>query len=260
MGFKLCCLLSHLFHGHALMTDDFCFMSVHLTKKKKKNRTKTKGGGRVGWWETPLGVLENKCIVTSMLGAICFGCMSIWMLVSRTKMCCCNHPPRFATVQGSWFIMADAPFLCNEAVTASEWHWQTVSMATRAHPFRLHQPFLPRPPWHLAETGPEKSILRLSASAAWRARNGGGGRERKWRLFLHAVCGFLSVVFLGLAKWWKKRLVGSLHHKRDHNTIWFRVTKHPACYWSAESLYIQFNLRRCLRLRNIIAWCERSTA
>lgn len=109
---------------------------LHVCASEKKQRR--------GRWETLVGVMENHCIHTRVLGAICFACMLIWVpvLCCGTKACHCYHTPHFATVQGSWFYMAYALFLCSEAVRASGRLWQTVSMVTRAHPSWLHQPYL----------------------------------------------------------------------------------------------------------------------
>lgn len=46
--------------------------------REKKKKTEERGR------ETLVGVVENKWMHTSVLGAICFGCMLIWMLV----LCC----------------------------------------------------------------------------------------------------------------------------------------------------------------------------
>lgn len=51
-----------------------------------------------------------------------------------------------------------------------------------------------RLPWHLTETGPEMSILRLSVSRAPTR-----GRERTWCTFLHTGCG-KSGVLMGFAQ------------------------------------------------------------
>lgn len=91
--------------------DDTSFL-LHVCASENKNQ---RGGG------TLVGVLENKRIHTSVLGSHLF-----WVHVNMdasvvlwTKGCHCYHPPHFAAVQGSWFYMAYALFLCNEAVQAS---------------------------------------------------------------------------------------------------------------------------------------------
>lgn len=107
---------------------------------KKEKKTKRRGGWRRSWVLWKIGYTHQRA-----------GSHLFWLHVNMdasvvlwTKACHCYHPPHFATVQGSWFYVAYALFLCNEAVRASERHCQTVSMVTRAHPSWLHQPYLLR--------------------------------------------------------------------------------------------------------------------
>ena len=48
-------------------------------------------------WETLGAVLENELIHTSLLRAICFGCMLTWTPVLWTKACHCYRPPHICS-------------------------------------------------------------------------------------------------------------------------------------------------------------------
>lgn len=95
--------------------------------------------------------------------------------------------------------MAYALFLCNEAVRVSG----GTALADCLHgnqgaPIPITSAQCPLLPWHLAETGTEESILRLSVSVERRAQR--GGKERKWRLFLQTGVGvLLSAIISALA-------------------------------------------------------------
>lgn len=186
-----------LSHGHALMTYSFCCMCVCVWKKNththKELRRVTDAGGCNG----------KKMYTHQSAGNHLF-----WVHVNMdasvvlwTKARHCCHPPHFAAAQGSWFYMAYALFLCNEAVWASGQALTDCLHGNQGTPILITSALSPRLPWHLAETGPEKSILRLPVFIAWRARR--WGQERKWRPFLHVGCGLLSAIFLSLAQQWK---------------------------------------------------------
>lgn len=107
---------------------------------KKKRQQRGRGGDK--HWRVPWKIIALRlaCWDPSVLCVYWYG----WRWVVGKGQSLLSRSP-FCSRAGHFYV-AYAPFLLfvlsNEAVRASGRHWQTVSMATRAHPSWLHQPHL----------------------------------------------------------------------------------------------------------------------
>lgn len=114
---------------------------------------------------------------------------------------CCISPSRLVALQGSFFPlfsiflwrMFQMLFLCNEADGSILTALTDCLHGNQATPILITSvPSPPRLPWHLAGTGLESLILRLSLSVAWGALSLTAWKrdqERKWLPF-HPQCWF----------------------------------------------------------------------